>query len=71
MAWYHKPLFGKHGEKVIVGICLYEVVALVTEPVPWIDLPPITELNENFWPVGIAVLGALAHHFYIEDPDKV
>lgn len=59
-------LFGQHGRKVVVGLCSYEVVALH----PRVPLPPLSEIvAENGWRgklFGAVMLGALFHHWYIE-----
>jgi hypothetical protein len=58
-------LFGSHGRKVIAGLCGYECLALL----PGSPLPTISELVDRYPIIGFVLLGALAHHWYIEDPD--
>lgn len=55
-----KPLFGRHGKKVVIGLCGWEVVSLLA------GLPPISVMVRRFPVLGWAILGMLVHHWYLE-----
>lgn len=67
MAWYNRPLFGQHGQKVIAVLCAYEVVALH----PAVPLPTLSDLVDKHPVLGWCFLAALGHHWFVEDPTKV
>ncbi|MGZ4520693.1 MAG: hypothetical protein ACXVXW_09825 [Mycobacteriaceae bacterium] len=54
---------------VVAGACAYETSAILSGFIPSIPtLPTITALNER-WPViGVAIVGALALHFWTPAP---
>jgi hypothetical protein len=60
-----RPLFGRHGRKVVAGLCAWELVALV----PGSPVPTISHTVSKKKPVGWALLGMLAHHWYLEVVD--
>lgn len=66
MSRYRRPVFGRHGRKVVAVLCAYEVVALW---VPW--LPTISEVVKR-WPlVGVLILALLGHHWFVEAVEAV
>lgn len=56
-----RPLFGRHGRRVVIALCSWEVAALLTRRVP-----TLSELVRRSPLIGAALLGALVHHWYIE-----
>lgn len=58
---FRQPLLRGFGRPVILGLCGYEIAALV---VPW--LPTISEVVDRYPIVGGLLLLALAHHWFIE-----
>lgn len=63
MSRWRKPIGGRHGKWLIVGGCAYELLSLLAEDP---RVPPFTELNRRNRLVGLGLLAALGHHFYIE-----
>lgn len=57
-----RPLFGRHGRMVVALLCGWELVALGPGP-----LPTLSECVKRRPIVGVVLLGALAHHFFIEE----
>lgn len=79
MSWRNPPL-RDHGKKVVGGLCTYELLALPD----WSPLPTISELIQRhrdagrrpagrlgYAGAGIALLGLLAHHWFVELVDQV
>lgn len=57
-----RPLFGRHGRKVVAGLCGWELVALL----PGSPVPTISHTVNERKLLGVALLGMLAHHWYVE-----
>lgn len=57
-----RALFGRHGRKVIGGLCGWELVALL----PGSPVPTISALVERKRAVGVVLLGLLTHHWFVE-----
>lgn len=57
-----RPVFGRHGKKVVGGLCGWELVALI----PGAPIPTLTAIVKKVHPVGFIILGLLAHHWYVE-----
>ena len=60
-----RPLFPTWGRRIITLLCGYELVALYS------PLPPITHVCRRWRLAGVALVLALAHHLFIEDPNFV
>jgi hypothetical protein len=57
-----RPLFGRHGRKVIAGLCAYEVLAL-SRLTP---LPTLTTISGRLPALKWALTLSLAHHLHLE-----
>jgi len=57
-----RPLFGRHGRKVIAAVCAYEVAALPARS----PLPTVSTLVARYPACGWLLLAALAHHWFLE-----
>lgn len=54
---------------IVAGICTYETVAILSGFVPNVPtLPTITVLNRRHPVIGVALVGALALHFWTPAP---
>lgn len=62
-----RPLFGRHGHKVVAGFCLWELVALL----PKSRVPTVSKTVTTHKPFGYVLLGMLAHHWYLELPQEI
>ncbi len=57
-----RPLFGRHGRVVVAVLCGWELVALT----PGCPLPTLSQVVRSHPPVGVLLLGLLAHHWFVE-----
>lgn len=57
-----RPLFGRHGRKVVALLCGWELVALF----PGSPVPTISHTVEHHKVFGAVLLGLLAHHWFLE-----
>lgn len=55
-----RSILGRHGRVVVTALCAYEVVALRTPP------PTISQVVGKCPAVGVALIGLLAHHWFVE-----
>lgn len=62
-----RPAFGRHGNKVIAGLCSWEIIALV----PGSPVPTISETVERHRWFGWLLLFLLGHHWYLEFHEAV
>lgn len=56
-----RPLFGRAGPYVVAGVCGWEIVGLVSDRVP-----TVSELVRRCPVLGVALLGGLAYHWWVE-----
>lgn len=57
-----RPLFGRHGRTVVALFCGWELVALA----PGSPVPTLSECVKRRPWVGALLVGALLHHWYLE-----
>ncbi len=57
-----RPALGRHGRKIIAGLCSWEVAALV----PGSPLPTISATVRHHPSFGWVLLGLLGHHWFVE-----
>lgn len=62
MTSLRSPAFGRHGRKVVAGICAWELVALY----PGSGVPTLSETVRRFPPLGWVLLVLLVHHWFLE-----
>lgn len=65
ITWIYRSPFGRHGKKVVVSLCGWEVVAILA------GLPTLSEIVKKYPHLGWFMLLLLAHHWYVERPDLV
>lgn len=58
-----RPLFGRHGRMVVAALCGWELVALA----PGSPVPTLSECVKRHPVFGAVLLGALIHHWYLEE----
>jgi hypothetical protein len=56
----------------VAAICTYETAAIISGFVPPMPtLPTITALTKRWPAIGVALVGALAIHFWVPTPDAL
>ena len=56
------PLLGRYGTYVVGGLCGFEIVGLF----PGSPSPTISQLVKRHPAVGLMILAALVHHWFLE-----
>lgn len=57
----HAPAFGRHGKKVVIALCGWEILALTALPIP-----TLSATVRRYPSVGWLILGLLGHHWFLE-----
>jgi hypothetical protein len=58
-----QPPFGRHGNKVVAFLCGWELLALPHRS----PIPTVSQTVGRAPVFGVALLGLLAHHWYLEE----
>lgn len=64
MPWWRRPPLRGYGRPFLAAACAYELTALYRP-----ELPTISELVKRYPMLGVGILAALGHHFYLEADD--
>lgn len=57
-----RPLFGRHGHRVVAFFCGWELVALC----PGSPVPTLSQVVKRHPSVGVLLLSLLGHHWFVE-----
>jgi hypothetical protein len=62
MARLRRPPFGRHGRKLVVALCGWELIALTGRT----PLPTVSQMATRRPVLGALLLVLLAHHWFVE-----